>query len=138
MSDQEFKFLGNSIETISIRYGIFLVAWAATISWISQSESATSWIPAILGFPIFISGWLSRIKPARKKLYMHISALFGLLACLGGLGFLIDLISESGPFHNPYAGTSKLILLLSGGLFCFLCVMSFRFARMKKKNDPIL
>ncbi len=137
MSDQEFKFLGNSIETISIRYGIFLVGWAAIISWISQSQSVTSWIPAILGFPIFISGWLTRIRPAKKKLYMHIAALFGLLAFLGGLGFLIDLISESGPFYNPYAGISKLILLLSGGFFGFICVMSFRFARMKKKNASL-
>ena len=137
MSDQEFKFFGNSIETISIRYGIFLVLWAAIISWMSQSESATSWLPAILGLPIFVFGWLTRIKPRNKKLYMHIAALFGLLAFLGGFSFFIDLVSGSGPFQNPYAGSSKLILLLSGGLYCFLCIMSFRFARMKKKNKIV-
>ena len=137
MSDQEFEFLGNSMENISIKYGIFLILWATIISWVSQSESFTSWIPAILGFPIFISGWLARIKPEKKKLFMHIAVLFGLLVFIGGLGFLIDLGSKSGPFQNPYVGSSKLILMISGALFCFLCIKSFKFARAKKNQDAV-
>ena len=135
MSNQEFKFLGNSVEDISIKYGIFLIVWAAIISWISQSTSITSWIPAIIGFPIFISGWLTRVRPERKKLFMHIAALFGVLAFLGGLSFLVDLVVKTTPLSNPYAGISKLILLLSGGIYCRLCILSFKFARNKQIQD---
>ena len=132
MSDQEYKFLGNTMENVSIKYGLFLVAWGIGISWISQSESITSLIPALLGFLIFVFGWLARISPERKKVFMHIVVSFGLLTFLGGLDFVRGIGSELGSFANPYAASSKIVLLLSGGLFCFLCIKSFRFARQKK------
>ena len=125
--NQEFKFLENTMENVSIKYGFFLMMWAAAISWISQSGSITSWIPAIIGFPIFLFGWLARLNPSKKKLLMHIAVLFGLLAFLGGMDFLRGLGSDLGPFSNPYAGISKLLLLVSGGFYCFLCIKSFRF-----------
>ena len=130
MDNQEFKFLGNTMENISIKYGIFLVIWASVISWLSQSESFTSWIPALIGLPIFLFGWLSRINPSKKKVFMHFAVLFGLIAFLGGLDFIRGVISDQGSFSNPYAEVSKLLLLLSGGMFCFLCVKSFRIARI--------
>jgi hypothetical protein len=135
MSNKEFKFFGQTMESVSITYGILLVTWALVITWISGSESLTSWIPAFLGIPIFLSGWLARLKPHKKKLFMHFSVSFSLIAFLGGLDFLRGIQSEFGPFANPYAGSSKLMLLLSGGAFCFLCVKSFRFAR-RQKSDP--
>ena len=132
MSDQEYKFLGNTMENVSIKYGLFLVAWGVGISWISQSGSITSLIPAFLGFLIFVFGWLARINPEKKKVFMHIVVSFGLLTFLGGLDFVRGIGSEFGSFANPYAASSKIVLLLSGGLFCFLCIKSFRFARKKK------
>ena len=130
MVEQEFKFLGNTMENITIKYGIFLIAWGAGVSWVSQSESFTSWIPTILGLPILLFGWLSRVNPGRKKLFMHFAVLFGLVAFLGGLDFLRELGSELGPFLNLYASLSKLVLLLSGAIFCYICIKSFRFARI--------
>ena len=134
MSDQEYKFLGNTMETVSIKYGLFLVMWGVGISWMSRSESITSLIPSLLGFLIFLFGWLARINPKKKKIFMHFVVIFGLLTFFGGLDFLRGIGTEVGYFSNPYAASSKLILLLSGGLFCFLCVKSFRFARQKKLN----
>ena len=130
MSNQEFTFLGNTMENVSIKYGIFLVMWGAVITWLSQSESFTSWIPALLGLPIFLFGWLTRLKPSKKKLFMHFAVFFGLLAFLSGIDFLRGIGSELGPFSNPYAGSSKLFLLTTGGLYCFLCIKSFKFARL--------
>ena len=130
MVEQEFKFLGNNMENITIKYGIFLITWGAGVSWVSQSESFTSWIPTILGLPILLFGWLSRVNPGRKKLFMHFAVLFGLVAFLGGLDFLRELGSELGPFLNLYASLSKLVLLLSGAIFCYICIKSFRFARI--------
>lgn len=134
MKDDEFKFLGKPMDSVSIYYGVLLVIWGAVISWISGSESFTSWIPAFIGFPIFLCGCLARLNPNRTKFFMHFSVLFGLIAFLGGIDFLRGLTSELGPFSNLYAGISKLILLFSGALFCYLCIKSFRFAR-RKKNE---
>ena len=130
MIDQEFKFLGNTMENITIKYGIFLIVWGVGVSWLSQSESFTSWIPTMLGLPILLFGWLSHVNPKRKKLFMHFAVLFGLVAFLGGLDFLRELGSERGPFLNLYASLSKLVLLLSGAIFCYICIKSFRFARI--------
>ena len=134
MSNEEFKFFGRTMESVSITYGILLVTWATVISWVSGSDSLTSWIPAFLGIPIFLFGWLARFKPHKKKLFMHFSVSFGLIAFLGGLDFLRGIKAELGPFANPHAGSSKLMLLLSGGAFCFLCVRSFQFARRKRSE----
>jgi phosphoglycerol transferase MdoB-like AlkP superfamily enzyme len=137
MSTNEFKFLSNTMEDVSIKYGILLILWGVVISYFSNTESLTSWIPAFLGFPIFLFGWLARLKPNKKKLFMHFVVLFGLVAFLGGLDFLRGLGSELGPFANVYAGSSKLMLLLSGGLFCYLCIKSFSFARKSKgESEP--
>ena len=135
MANNEFKFFGITMDNITIIYGILLVIWGATISWISASESVTSWIPAILGFPLFIFGWLARLKPKKRKLFMHFAVSFGLIAFLGGLDFLRGIGTEIGPFANLYAASSKLMLLLSGGLFCSLCIKSFRFARRQKSES---
>lgn len=138
MSNDEFKVLGRTMDNLSITYGIFLIIWGVGISWISGSDSMTSLIPTFLGFPIFLFGWLARLKPAKKKLFMHFSVSFGLLAFVGGLDFLRGIGSELGPFNNIYAGSSKLMLLLTGGLFCYLCIMSFRFARKEKSESATI
>ena len=134
MSKQEYNVFGNTMENLSIKYGLFLVAWGVGVSWISQSQSITSFIPSLLGFLIFLFGWLARINPQKRKLYMHVVVFFGLLTFLGGLDFVRSIGSESGSFGNPYAASSKILLLLSGGLFCFFCIKSFRFARQKKEQ----
>ena len=132
MSNQAFKFFGNSMENISIKYGIFLVLWGAIISWASASLSFTSWIPTMLGLPIFLFGWIARLNPLRRKVCMHFAVFFGLLTFLGGLTLISDIFSVSGAFNNPYASSSKLILLVSGGIYFFICIQSFRFARSIK------
>ena len=134
MSNDEFKFLGRTMDNVSIGYGILLIIWGTCVSWISGSDSFTSWVPTFLGFPIFFFGWLERLRPEKKKLFMHFAVVFGLLAFLGGLDFLRGIASELGPFANLYAGSSKLMLLLSGGIFCYICIKSFRFARIKKSE----
>ena len=51
---QEFKVLGIPIEKFSIYYGSFLIIWGIVISFISGSNSFTSYIPAFIGIPILI------------------------------------------------------------------------------------
>ena len=46
----EFRVFNKPIEMISFGYGIFLIIWGITVSFLSQSTSFTSFIPSIFGF----------------------------------------------------------------------------------------
>ena len=102
---KEFIFLGMNMRDISINYGGILILWAMIVSILSNSQSVTSWIPAMLGIPIFLLGFLSKWYPSKQKLFMHIVVIFGLLCFLGGLDFLSSLVTGSDPFGNIYVGS---------------------------------
>ena len=123
---QEFKFLGYNMEKISSFYGIFLIIWGVFISLFSQSSSITSYIPSLIGVCILFFSLLALYVPRRKKLFMHIVVFIGLILVLGGLDILrsIDTI-----FINFWADISKIMMLLTGIFFIFLCVKSFIHAR---------
>ena len=115
---QEFKFLGYNMEKISSFYGIFLIIWGVFISLFSQSSSITSYIPSLIGVCILFFSLLALYVPRRKKLFMHIVVFIGLVVVLGGLDILrgIDTI-----FMNFWADISKIMMLISGVFFIFLC-----------------
>ena len=128
---KEFIFLGRSMESISITYGIFLIIWGIAVSVISDSNSLTSFIPSIFGLPILLFSILSVKFPNRKKLFMHIVVTFGLIVFIGGLDFSRGLMKGT-LFDNMWADTSKLMMLITGIMFTYLCVKSFIFARKNK------
>ena len=129
----EFKTLGMTIEKLSVVYGAFLIIWGITISLISGSNSFTSFIPSILGIPILIFSSLAIKFINKKKLFMHIVVLFGLITFLGGLDFLRTFISGN-LFTNKWADASKLILLVTGLYFTVQCVRSFIHVRKITKT----
>jgi hypothetical protein len=128
---KEFIFLGKSIESVAIIYGIFLIIWGVAVSFISTSNSLTSFIPSIFGLPILLFAFLSVKFPNKKKLFMHIVVSFGLIVFIGGLDFSRGLL-KSTLFNNMWADTSKLMMLITGLIFTFLCVKSFIFARKNR------
>tara|TARA_Y100001936_G_C15846205_1_gene544699 strand:- start:151 stop:573 length:423 start_codon:yes stop_codon:yes gene_type:complete len=128
----EFKVFGLTIENFSVFYGSFLIIWGVIISFASGSESLTSFIPSILGLPILIFSNLSIKFENKKKMFMHIVAVFGLVVFLGGLDFLRSLVMGSA-FQNMWADTSKVMMLVSGAFFLYQCIKSFIHAR-KNKN----
>ena len=137
MNDQlnmnsEFTIFGITIERFSVFYGFFLVFWGVIVSFISGSNSLTSFIPSLIGLPILIFSNLSIKFTNKKKLFMHIVVFFGLIAFLGGLDFLRSILSGT-LFQNFWADISKLILLTTGGYFSYQCTRSFIFAR--KNNN---
>ena len=70
MSEQgTFRFMGLTAETLTLGYGVLLIAWGAIFS--VGSESMTSWIPSMIGAPILISGALTRAMPDKRKIWMH-------------------------------------------------------------------
>ena len=124
----EFKVLGMTMEKLSIVYGLFLIFWGVLISLISGSNSFTSYIPSILGIPILVFAFLSMKFSNKKKLFMHIVVLFGLIIFLGGLDFIRSVISGNA-FGNLWADLSKIMMLLTGLFFTYQCIKSFIHAR---------
>ena len=128
----EFKIFGLSIEAFSVLYGAFLILWGVIISFISGSESITSFIPSIIGLPILIFSNLSLKFVKRKKFFMHIVVFFGLVTFLGGLD-LIRLLVNGSIFSNFWADLSKLMMLFTGLFFVTQCIRSFIYARKFKE-----
>ena len=127
---EDFRVFSLSIEFITLLYGLFMVIWAFSISIIAESSSITSLVPAFIGFPLILIGFISMFKPTLRKALMHIAVLIGVLAFLGGLDFF------RGMFNNYYAGLSKLMLLITGFGYVYCCVQSFLFVRRQKKLNP--
>ena len=128
---EEFKIFDKNMEKLSILYGLFLILWGIIVSFLSNSLSFTSYIPSYLGILIAIFSFLALKIPNNKKLLMHIVATLGLITVLGGLD-LIRLILKGSVFVNFWADLSKLMMLVTGSIFVYLCFMSFRFARKIK------
>ena len=126
----EFKFLGNNMEKISSYYGFFLVIWGFVVSSLSNSESLTSLIPAFLGILILVFALLAIFIPSKKKLFMHIVVIFGLITFIGGLDFFRNYNSL---FNNFWGDLSKLMMMITGLFFTYLCVKSF--IHVRKQNN---
>ena len=129
--NREFTFLGKTMESVSIVYGIFLIIWGVAVTFLTGSNSLTSLIPSMFGLPISLFAFLTVKFPNKKKLFMHIVVTFGLIVFIGGLDFTRGII-KSTMFDNVWADTSKLMMLVTGLIFTILCVKSFIFARKNK------
>ena len=130
--EKEFKVLNLTIEKLSLLYGIFLIIWGVIISFISGSDSVTSYIPSFLGLPIFVFSYLAMRFNTKKKIFMHIVVIFGVIIFLGGIDLLRGFVNGSA-FNNLWADTSKLMMLLTGFYFSYQCIKSFIFARRNQK-----
>ena len=126
----EFKFLGNNMEKISSYYGAFLIIWGFAVSSLSNSESLTSLIPTFLGILILVFALFALFIPSKKKLFMHIVVIFGLITFIGGLDLFRN---HNSLFNNFWGDLSKLMMLTTGLFFTYLCIKSFIHAR--KQNS---
>ena len=126
--EKEFKVFNLKIEKFSLLYGIFLIVWGIIISFISGSDSVTSYIPSFLGLPIFVFSYLAIRFNTKKKIFMHLVVIFGVIIFLGGIDLLRGFVNGSA-FNNLWADTSKLMMLLTGFYFSYQCIRSFVFAR---------
>ena len=131
--EKEFKVFNLKIEKFSLLYGIFLITWGIIISFISGSDSVTSYIPSFLGLPIFVFSYLAMRFNTKKKIFMHIVVIFGVIIFLGGIDLLRSFVNGSA-FNNLWADTSKLMMLLTGFYFSYQCIRSFIFARRNQKS----
>ena len=129
--NEEFKWCGLTVEKLSVYYGVFLLSWGLIISLISGSDSFTSYIPSILGVIVVLFSSLAIKIPNKKKLFMHIVVLFGIIIFLGGLDVFR---SFDNLFDNLWADVSKFMLLITGLWFTVINVKSFIFIRKNRNN----
>ena len=130
----EFQIFGLKIEKFSLLYGCFLVLWGIVISFVSGSNSLTSYIPSVIGLPILIFSNLAIKFENKKKLFMHIVVFFGLIVFFGGLDFLRSIFLNN-VFQNSWADISKLMMLVTGLFFISQCVRSFIHARKIRESN---
>ena len=130
---QQFKFIGLTAINFSIIFSVFLITWGILITYISNSNSLTSLIPTFLGIPIFTLSIIIKNFSKIQKILMHIVILFGLLTALGGADFLRGLIAGN-LMNNAWADLSKVVMFITGLLFCYVCIQHFRFIRKMKAN----
>ena len=133
-NNNEFKIMGLNMENLSVLYGLFLIFWGIIISFISGSDSLTSYIPSFLGIPILIFAYLSIKFITKKKMFMHIVVFFGLIIFIGGLDFIRSLITGV-VFENLWADISKLMMLLTGFFFTYQCIRSFIHSRKMREIE---
>ena len=127
--DEGFTVAGQSMPRITIGFGTFLIACGVIVSIMSKSNSITSFFPSLLGLPILVSGIMAQKTPEKRKFWMHIAVVFGLLCALGGTRFFM--VMSDG---ITYASGSMLMLFVTGSIYTFFCVQSFRFARINSTD----
>jgi len=130
MNELEYKFSGKNIETISIYYGLFLIIWGILVMLISGTSSPTALIPSFIGFMVFAFAYLAVKIPSKKKLFMHIVVLLGVLIFIGGFRVLSNINDLFGAKY--WADVSQIMMVLTGGFFTYLCVQSFIFVRKNR------
>ena len=120
----EYQPLGLTMANLTIGYGAMLIIWGIAVSLLAESDSFTSYIPSIFGVGILVPGIMTNARPEQKKLWMHIAVVVGLVCALGGTRFFM--VMGDG---LDYASASMLMLFVTGSIYTYLCVQSFRHAR---------
>ena len=119
-----------NLPVITIVYGALLIVLGVVGYIMSGMISVTALIPAFLGIIILVCGVLAQ-KDSRRKLFMHIALVFGLLGLLGtatALPSLITLIC-GGEVTRSGAVIGKSVTAILSLIFLLIGVKSFIDAR---------
>ncbi len=119
-----------NLPVITIAYGALLIILGVTGYFMSGMVSVTALIPAFLGIIILVCGVLAN-KESRRKLFMHIALVFGLLGFLGTATALPSLITLIGgeEVALPGAIIGKSVTAILSLIFLLIGVKSFIDAR---------
>ena len=126
---EEFRVLGMRVPRIAILNGVVLSAWGVIAYFIQSSDppSITALIPAFMGLPMLLLGFLSERNPANRHHYMHACMVVALVMALGGARVVLGGMSW-------LAIVSHLLLLQVGLSFTIVGIMSFRHARLQRES----
>ncbi|MCH7689930.1 MAG: hypothetical protein IIA17_02660 [candidate division Zixibacteria bacterium] len=119
-----------NLPVTTIVYGALLIVLGVVGYFMSGMVSVTALIPAFLGTIILVCGVLAQ-KESRRKLFMHIALVFGLLGLLGTASALPSLITMIGgeEVTRPGAVIGKSVTAILSLVFLIIGVKSFIDAR---------
>lgn len=131
---EEFRVLGMSVPRIAILNGVILCTWGVIAYFVQSSDppSLTALIPAFMGMPMLLLGFLSESNPSNKHHYMHACMVVALIMALGGARVVTGFGGMSW-----LAIVSHLLLLQVGISFTIVGIKSFRHARMQRESSVI-
>jgi len=130
----EFRMLGMSVPRISILNGLVLSAWGVIAYFIQSADppSITALIPAFMGVPMLVLGFLSESNPSNRHHYMHACMVVALLMAIGGARVVTGFGGMSW-----LAIVSHLLLLQVGVSFIIVGIRSFRHARLHRESSVV-
>ena len=113
----------------TIGLGALLIALGVVVTFLSDSGSATSMIPAFIGVLFVIIGAVASRRADLSKHLMHAAAALALLAILGSVGSLVG--RWEGDFG--WAQFSQVVTIVLAAGFIQQAVMSFKAARLARE-----
>lgn len=120
----------------TIIFGVMLVA-VGIVGYVGTAAvSVTALIPAVFGVVLAILGWLALSERYRRKHAVHLAAATGLVAFLGTVRGLIELVGlvSGAEVPRPATVVSQSVVAILMAVFVGLCVKSFIDARRVRIN----
>lgn len=120
---------------VAMLFGVIFIILGLVAYFGISSESITALIPAFLGLPMLILGWIAQNEKYLKHA-MHGAAVFALLGFGGTVGGLIKFFRMIGgeQFERGSAITVQAIMALLCLIFLVFAIRSFIDARIKTKD----
>jgi uncharacterized membrane protein len=120
---------------VAMLFGVIFIILGLVAYFGISSESITALIPAFLGLPMLILGWVAQNEKYLKHA-MHGAAVLALLGFGGTVGGLIKFFRMIGgeQFERGSAITVQAIMALLCLIFLIFAVRSFIDARRNKKE----
>lgn len=121
---------------LSVGFGISLLALGIGAYLASGRSSLTALIPAAFGLVLVVLGLVGK-RPAATKHAMHAAAVVALLGFLGSADGIVGLarMAMGETIELPLAVAAKGVMAVDLAAFLWLCVKSFRQARLARAQS---
>ena len=120
---------------ISVGFGISLLALGIGVYLASGRSSLTALIPAAFGFALVALGFIAK-RPSATKHAMHAAAVISVLGFFGSVDGIVGLAQmiAGATVERPLAVAAKGVMAVDLATFLWLCVRSFRQARLARSE----
>ena len=119
---------------ITIGAGVLLILLGIGGYFGTDAKSFTALIPAFVGVPLALLGWLA-LKDNLRKHAMHAAVMVGLLGFLGAAYRPVKTLVTGGSFENPTATALQTTMAVLCAIFVGLCIKSFIDVRRRRMAE---
>ena len=118
---------------VAVGFGISLLALGIGVYLASGRSSLTALIPAVFGLALVVLGLVAK-RPSATKHAMHAAAVIALLGFVGSVDGIVGLAQmiAGATLERPLAVAAKGVMAVDLAAFLWLCVKSFRQARLAR------